>query len=136
MVLGKKITPLSGNIGIKLGNLFYRKDRVPMPKTNLKKIPIVRNMGWCNDPKNRKYNYLINIKSKIKHEKMYRRDNKYDLLIVLDYNLNKPIPYKGSAIFLHLTKNYKPTAGCIAIKQKDMFILLKLIDQKTKINIT
>ena len=93
-------------------------------------------MGWCNDPKNKKYNSLIDIKSKIKHEKMYRKDNKYDLLIVLDYNFNKPIPYRGSAIFLHLTKNYKPTAGCVAIKQKDMFVLLKLVNQKTKINIT
>ena len=120
----------------KLISLYYRADRVKNIECDLPKKKITKNMGWCNDPKNKKYNSLIDTKSKIKHEKMYRRDNKYDLLIVLDYNFNKPIPCRGSAIFLHLTKNYKPTAGCIAIKQKDMFILLKLIDQKTKINIT
>ena len=120
----------------KLISLYYRADRIKNIKCNLPKKKITKNMGWCNDPKNKKYNSLINIKNKIKHEKMYRKDNKYDLLIVLDYNFNKPIPYRGSAIFLHLTKNYKPTAGCVAIKQKDMFVLLKIIDQKTKINIT
>ena len=94
-------------------------------------------MGWCNDPKNKKYNSLIKIKTKkkIKHEKLYRRDHKYDIVIVIDYNLKKPIPYKGSAIFVHLTKNNKPTAGCIALKKKDLLILLKIINKKTKIKI-
>ena len=57
------------------------------------------------------------------------------LLIVLDYNFKNPIPFKGSAIFIHLTKNYKGTAGCIALEQKDLLILLKLINKKTKIKI-
>ena len=90
-------------------------------------------MGWCNDPLHKKYNSLINIKDKIKHEKMFRKDNKYDLLIVLDYNLKKPIPFKGSAIFIHLTKNYKPTAGCIALSKSDMQVLLKLANKKSKV---
>ena len=92
-------------------------------------------MGWCNDPKNRFYNSLIKIRKKVKHEKMYRKDRKYDLVIVIDYNLKKPIPFKGSAIFIHLTKYYKPTAGCIALNKNDMLVLLKIINKKTKINI-
>jgi L,D-peptidoglycan transpeptidase YkuD (ErfK/YbiS/YcfS/YnhG family) len=93
-------------------------------------------MGWCNDPKNKKYNSLINIKEKMRYEKIYRQDHKYNFLIVIDYNLKKPIPHKGSAIFIHLTNNYKPTAGCIALKEKDLLILLKLVNKKTKIKIS
>ena len=90
-------------------------------------------MGWCDDlnfPK--KYNKLIKINNKIGHEKLHRKDNKYDLLIPIKYNWKKRIPGKGSCIFIHLTKNYKPTAGCIALK-KDFLIMLKLINKNTKI---
>ena len=92
-------------------------------------------MGWCNEPKSGKYNSLISIKEKIKHERLYRKDNKYDILIVIDYNLKKPKPFKGSAIFVHLTKNFNGTAGCVALLKKDLLILLKLINKKTKIKI-
>ena len=100
-------------------NLYFRKDRVKKPKTNLKCIEIKKNMGWCDDtnfPK--KYNKLININRKIKHEKLQRKDYKYDLLIPIKYNFKKPIVGNGSCIFIHLTKKYKPTAGCIALKKK------------------
>ena len=63
-------------------------------------------MGWCNEPTDKKYNSLINTKEKIRHEKLYRKDNKYDILIVINYNLKKPIPFKGSAIFIHVTKEF------------------------------
>ena len=116
-------------------NLYYRPDRLTKPETKITVKKIKKNMGWCNDPKNKKYNSLIRINKKIRHEKMYRKDHKYDLVIVINYNLKKPIPYKGSAIFIHLTKNYKPTAGCIALKKKDLLILLKIINKNTKIKI-
>ncbi len=74
-------------------------------------------------------------KEKIKHEKLFRKDNKYDLLIPIKYNQKKRILGKGSCIFLHLTKNYKPTAGCIALNKNDFLIMLKIIDKKTKIKI-
>ncbi len=119
----------------KLGNIFFRKDRVHVPVSKIKKIPIKKYMGWCDDPKNLKYNKLIKISKKIKHEKMFRRDNKYDFLIPIKYNMEKIIKKKGSAIFLHLTNNYKPTNGCIALKKNDFLILLKLINNKTKIKI-
>ena len=92
-------------------------------------------MAWCNDIKSRKYNKLIKINSKIRHEKMYRKDYKYNYVIPINYNTKKVKLGKGSAIFIHLTKNYFPTAGCIGIKKKDMLILLKLINKKTKIKI-
>ena len=72
---------------------------------------------------------------KISHEKLYRKDHKYDLLILIKYNYKNPIKLKGSAIFLHLTKNYLPTKGCIALCKKDFLILAKLINKKTKIKI-
>ena len=129
---GDKKTP-RGLFG--LGNLFFRKEMYNSPKTKLKKIMIKKNMGWCDDPKSQKYNSLIKISKKFNHEKMFRNDRKYDLLIPIKYNMKNPIKGKGSAIFLHLTNDYKPTNGCIALKKKDFLILLKLIDHKTKIKI-
>tara|TARA_B100000929_G_C15320057_1_gene356956 strand:+ start:104 stop:598 length:495 start_codon:yes stop_codon:yes gene_type:complete len=119
-----------------LGNLYYRKDRNPKPKTKLKCIPIKSNMGWCNDIRNKKnYNRIIKINNKIKCEKLYRKDYKYDLLIPIKYNSKKIKLGKGSAIFIHLTNNYNPTAGCVALAKKDFLILLKIINKKTKIKI-
>ena len=119
----------------KLKTVYYRPDRVKKIQTKLNTKKINPNMGWCNDPLNEKYNSLIKINGKIRHEKLYRRDNKYDILLVIDYNLRKPIPFKGSAIFIHLTKNFKGTAGCIALNKKDFLILLKLVNKKTRIKI-
>ena len=115
----------------KLLDLYYRKDQIKNFQTKLNKIAINKKMGWCNDVKSKFYNKLI-IKSKnIRHEKMFRKDRKYDLVIILDYNYKKPILNKGSAIFIHITNNYKPTAGCIALSKKDMLIFLKLITKNT-----
>ena len=120
-----------------LGDLYYRKDKKRKPNTKLKIIKIKKNMGWCDDIKSKKkYNKLINVSQKVRHEKLYRKDHKYDLMIVINYNNKKTKLGKGSAIFLHLTKNYRPTAGCIALKKKDFLILSKLINKKTKIKIT
>ena len=121
----------------KLGDLFYRKDRVKKPNTILKCKPINNNMGWCNNIyDNKNYNKLINIKKVYKYEKLYRRDYKYDYLIPIHYNTKKRKMGKGSAIFIHLTKDYKSTAGCIALKKKDFLILLKLINKSSHINIS
>ena len=93
-------------------------------------------MAWCDDSRYpKKYNKLINSNSKFSHEKLYRKDQKYDLLIPIKYNYHKTTPWKGSCIFLHLTNNYKPTVGCIALKKKDFLIMVKLIDKNSKIKI-
>ena len=117
-------------------HLYYRKDRLKKPKTLLKCIEINKNMGWCDDVNYSKiYNKLIKIKKNVSYEKLYRKDFKYDLLIPMKYNFKNTIVGKGSCIFIHLTKNYQPTAGCIALKKKDLLILLKLINKRTKIKI-
>ena len=120
----------------KIENLYFRKDRKKKPSTALKCIEIKKNMGWCNDirfPK--KYNKLCKIEKKIRHEKLNRKDYKYDFLIPIQYNFNKPISGLGSCIFIHLTKNYEPTAGCVALKEKDFLIMLKLIKKNSRIKI-
>ena len=93
-------------------------------------------MGWCDDIRfPNKYNKLFRIEKKIKHEKLKRKDYKYDFLIPIKYNFQKPVTGKGSCIFIHLSKDYKPTAGCIALKEKDFLIMLKLIKKNSKIKI-
>ena len=130
---GDKKTP-KGNFQIEY--LYFRKDRLEKPLTSLKCIEIEKNMGWCNDIKiPKKYNKLFKIEKKIKHEKLNRKDYKYDLLIPIKYNFKNPIAGKGSCIFIHLTKNYKPTTGCIGLKKKDFLIMLKLINKNSKIKI-
>ena len=121
---------------LKIENLYFRKDRKEKPSTLLKCIKIKEDMGWCDDirfPK--KYNKLFKIEKNIKHEKLKRKDNKYDFLVPIKFNFKKPITGQGSCIFIHLTKDYKPTAGCIALKEKDFLIMLKLIKRGSKIKI-
>ena len=130
---GDKKTPKGT---FKIENLYFREDRIKKPLTLLKCIKIKKDMGWCDDtslPK--KYNKLIKIKKKIRYEKLKRKDNKYDLLIPIKYNFEKPITGMGSCIFIHLTNNYRPTAGCIALKKNDFLIMLKLIKKDSKIKI-
>ena len=70
-------------------------------------------------------------------EKLYRKDNVYDILINIKYNQHPSVKERGSAIFLHLTNNnYKPTSGCIAITKKDFLKILPLIYKQTKISIS
>ena len=124
-------------IGIfSLEYIYYRPDKKIKPITKLKSIKIRKNMGWCNDIKSKKnYNKLIKKKTKLRCEKLFRHDYKYDYLLPIKYNWNKTKIGNGSAIFIHLTKNYIPTAGCIGISEKDFLILIKLINKKTKIKI-
>ena len=86
---GDKKTPVGT---YSLGNLYYRKDRNPKPLTDLKCIPIKKDMGWCNDVKNKKfYNKLIKVNKKINHERLFRRDYKYDFVLPINYNTKKPV---------------------------------------------
>ena len=118
-----------------LGKLYWRNDRVKKLKTNLLARKIHKNIGWCNDPGSNLYNREVHNKKKVRMEKLYRSDYKYNYFIVINYNTKNIIKNIGSAIFLHLTKNYKKTAGCIAVKKNDLFVILNLINKKTKIKI-
>jgi L,D-peptidoglycan transpeptidase YkuD (ErfK/YbiS/YcfS/YnhG family) len=117
-----------------LKKLYFRKERVGIPKCKIDKKIIKKNMAWCDNPDHKKYNEEIKTYDKKLKENLYRKDHKYDYVISISYNERK-IPNKGSAVFIHLTNNYKPTAGCVALKKKDFEILLKLIDKETKIKI-
>jgi L,D-peptidoglycan transpeptidase YkuD (ErfK/YbiS/YcfS/YnhG family) len=120
----------------KLKKIYYRKDKVKNIVTKVKKIKITKDMGWCDDPKSKFYNKLIRLPSKFGHEKLYRKDDIYNLIIILDYNMNPVIKNKGSAIFIHLAKkNYKPTQGCMGLKQNDLIKLIKMIKKNQKIKI-
>ena len=130
---GDNITPKGS---YKLLGIFYRSDRIQNFKTILKKRKINKKMGWCDDVNNKNYNKLIKLPCNFSNEKLYRRDNIYDLVVPINYNTNKIARGKGSAIFLHVAKkNYSPTKGCIALKKKDLILLLKKIkSKKVKIN--
>ena len=88
----------------KLKKIFYRKDRIKFFKSSLKKYYINKNIGWCDDPNSKYYNRLIKFPFKSSAEKFWRKDNIYDLIIVINYNFNPIIKNRGSAIFLHICK--------------------------------
>jgi len=118
-----------------LGKIFYRKDKIKNLKTQLKKIIIKKNMAWCDDPRNKFYNKLIVTNDKSK-EKLFRKDNLYDIIIVINYNIRPVKKNKGSAIFIHLSrKNYSGTMGCIALNKKDLIEILKSLKNNEKIKI-
>ncbi len=115
-------------------NLYFRSDRKKKPQTSLRALKIKKDMGWCDDIKSKNYyNKLIKTNIKVKHENLFRSDYKYDFFIPIKQNWFDPILGNGSAIFIHLTKNYKPTAGCIGLLEKDFLILVKLVKINTNI---
>ena len=130
---GDYITPV-GSFKIKL--ILYRKDKIKKLHTSLKKKAIKENMGWCNDPASNKYNELVVLPNKFSHEKLYRKDNLYDIIMVLNYNMNPVKKNKGSAIFVHVAKRkFKSTEGCIAIQKSELLKIVKNVRLNTKIKI-
>ena len=130
---GDLITP-KGLFKIKY--ILYRKDRVKI-STILKKKNLKKNMGWCDDPKSIHYNKLVKLPFAHKHEKLYRKENIYDIILVLSYNMSPIKKNKGSAIFIHVSKNnYKKTEGCVAIKKINLIRLIKEINPNTKVKIS
>ena len=130
---GDNVTPK----GIfKITSMYYRPDRIKNIITEVKKIKIKKNIGWCDDPNSHFYNQQISLPNKFGHEKLYRNDSLYDLILVLNYNVNPIIKNKGSAIFVHSAKNsYNKTKGCIALKKKHLIELISKIKKNTKIKI-
>ena len=120
----------------KVKYVLYRKDRVKKIKTKLKKIVIKKNMGWCDDVRSDKYNKLIKLPFNYSHEKLYKKENIYDIILVLNYNMSPIIKNKGSAIFIHVSKkNYKKTKGCVALKKIQILKILKELKNNTVIKI-
>ena len=130
---GDNITPK----GIfKIIKIYYRPDKIKKIISPIKLVKIKKNMGWCDDPNSHLYNQQIKLPNKFSHEKLYRNDNLYDLILVLDYNTQPIIKNKGSAIFIHISNNsYKKTKGCIGLKKTNLIELLSQIKKNTKIKI-
>ena len=130
---GDLITPKGK---FKISYILYRKDRVGNLSSKLKKIVIKKNMGWCNDPESKDYNKLIRFPFSFTAERLFRKDNTYDIILVLSYNSNPIKKNKGSAIFLHIAKkNYSPTLGCVAISKRNLIKLLSIINKNTFLKI-
>ena len=131
---GDLITP-KGKYKIKF--LLYRKDRVKNIKTKLRTVTIKKNMGWCDDPNSKKYNKLIKLPYDHSYEKLYKTNNTYDVVLVLNYNMMPIRKNKGSAIFIHVAKrNYNKTEGCVAVNKKSLLKIIKKIDGRTLVNIS
>ena len=132
-VEGDKCTPRGR---FKFKYILYRKERVKNIHSKLRLIPIKKNFGWCDDIRSKFYNKFIKFPFKFRAEKLYLKENIYDIIVVIDYNLKPIKKKKGSAIFLHVAKkNYSPTLGCVAIAKNDLKKLISVIDKKSFINI-
>ena len=130
---GDQVTPRGS---YKIRGILYRKDKIKDLKTKIIKKVINKKMGWCDDPESKKYNQLIKLPFKFNFEKLYRNDDIYDIIFILNFNTNPVKKNKGSAIFIHIAKkNYLPTKGCIAIKRNDIKKLAREIDRKTLVKI-
>ena len=117
--------------------VYYRHDKVKNLKTCFKKIVIRKNMGWCDDPRSNRYNKLIKYPFKYKSEKLFRADNTYDIILVLNFNMNPIKKDKGSAIFIHVAKKYyKKTLGCIAISKISLLKIIKKLNKKSIVEIS
>ena len=113
--------------------LLFRPDRVT-PKTALAMQPIRPEDGWCDDPTHRDYNRLVKLPFDARHEELWRKDNLYDLVVLLGYNDDPPVAGKGSAIFLHvLAQDRDPTAGCLAIGRDELLLVLAQIGRSAAV---
>ena len=130
---GDNITPKGT---FKILRIYYRQDRIKKIKCPIKQIKITKQIGWCDDSKSKYYNKQIKLPSKLSHEILYRKDNIYDIVCVINYNINPTLKEKGSAIFLHIAKNsYEKTKGCIALKKEHLIKIISKIEKNTKIRI-
>jgi len=130
---GDGATPV-GRFG--LVNLLYRADRLPRPLTRLPATAIRPDLGWCDDPADRRYNRPVRLPCPASHERLWRGDHLYDVVVVLDYNLAHPRRGAGSAIFLHIAApDFSPTAGCIAVSPNTMRRLLALVGSDTEVEV-
>jgi L,D-peptidoglycan transpeptidase YkuD (ErfK/YbiS/YcfS/YnhG family) len=130
---GDGATP-AGSFG--LVAVLYRPDRGPRPLTRLPVTAILENSGWCDDPVDRAYNREVRLPHPARHERLWRQDRLYDVIVVIDCNLAHPIPGKGSAIFLHLAQeDFASTQGCIAVAPETMARLLPRLAPETVIDI-
>ena len=119
-----------------LRRIYFRNDRLVLPKVRLPARPIAEHDGWCDDPRSPTYNRLVHVPNDWSAEKMWREDGLYDLVVVVGYNDDPPEGEWGSAIFLHVAReDYAPTRGCVAFSQADLLELVPLIGPHTRLRV-
>lgn len=118
--------------------IFIRSDKIPQAKLKNIKLPLITLHtydGWCDDSKSVQYNKLVDLRHfdlQVSHEDLYRKDNLYDIIVVLGYNDQPVIPNKGSAIFVHVAApNFTGTAGCIGFSESDLLQILSHVDRQS-----
>ena len=119
-----------------LRHIYFRNDRLVLPKVRLPARPIGEHDGWCDDPRSPAYNRLVRIPNEWSHEKMWREDGLYDVLVVVGYNDDPPEGEWGSAVFLHIAReDMSPTQGCVAFARDDLLELVPLLAPGTRVNV-
>lgn len=117
--------------------VFYRPDRLKRPATGLPVVALREHDGWCDAPEHPLYNRPVALPFFASHEKLWREDHVYDLIVELAHNDSPPKPGLGSAIFFHLAhEDYRPTEGCIAIAQADMLTVLSISGPDTALEVS
>ena len=105
--------------------LLYRADRMERPSTRLPFREITPDDGWCDDPADPAYNRPVRLPYPGRHERLWREDALYDLVVVLGHNDDPVVAGYGSAIFLHVARpDYAATEGCVALAHADLLRVL------------
>jgi L,D-peptidoglycan transpeptidase YkuD (ErfK/YbiS/YcfS/YnhG family) len=118
--------------------VWYRADRLlAPPATVLPGRSIHENDGWCDDVSSPDYNRHVVLPHAARHERLWRDDELYDVLVELGYNDDPPVAPRGSAIFLHVARpGFPPTEGCVALAQADLLALLRACDGNDALDVT
>ena len=118
----------------KITKILYRPDKINDYEFVLDSEVITKLDGWCDDINSDLYNQKIKFPFELSAEHLYRNDDLYDVVCIIDYNLNPIIRGKGSAIFLHVASDdYSPTHGCIAIKKDELLQIAIHLEKDSKI---
>ena len=116
--------------------VWYRADKGPPPETGIPVIALRPEDGWCDAPGDARYNQWVPLPCPARHERLWREDGLYDLIVELGYNDDPPVTGKGSAIFLHVARpGYLPTEGCAALAEGDLRAVLKRLQGGSVIEI-
>jgi L,D-peptidoglycan transpeptidase YkuD (ErfK/YbiS/YcfS/YnhG family) len=119
-----------------LRRVWIRQDRMRAPGVMLPSCLTEPHDGWCDDPGDARYNRPVRLPSAASHERMWRDDDIYDIVVEIGWNDRPAIRGRGSAIFLHLARpGYTATEGCVAVSRRDMAKLLPRLGPLTRIDI-
>lgn len=130
---GDEKTPL-GEYKLRFG--FYRADHLPAPHSPLIFRPLRETDGWCDDSADLAYNRFVRLPYPASHEKLWREDGAYDIVLVMNHNDNPPQPGIGSAVFIHIAQpDERQTLGCVAVTPDVMVKMLPQLVGGMKISI-